>query len=263
MTSKRLSKSEYSLFAAGGISIFLVFWAILASSGFVNKLFLPPPLQVAESLKDLLIHGQLLSDIGSSLFRIILGFLISAAVAIPMGIALATSDRTEALIEPLLGFVRYIPPSAFIPLAILWFGIGENEKIFIIFLGVAPYLALLVADAVANTKKELIEAALTLGASSTSLITKVIIPYSMPAVWDAMRLMMGAAWTFVIIAEIVGATSGLGHLMIESQRFLRTDNIFASIVVVGFLGLLTDYFFKLTYKIFFPWTQKTTRSFIE
>lgn len=199
----------------------------------------------------------MLSDIGASMYRILLSFLLSLIVSLPLGIALGNSRKFEALTEPIIAFVRYIPPSAFIPLAIIWFGIGESEKVVILFLGVAPYLTLLIADIVINTRQELIEAGLTLGADRWEIITKVILPSSMPGIWDSFRLMIGAAWTFVIIAEIVGASSGLGHLMIESQRFLRTDNIFAVIVVIGILGLATDYFFKITYKLFFPWTEKS------
>ncbi|TSC74956.1 MAG: NitT/TauT family transport system permease protein, partial [Parcubacteria group bacterium Gr01-1014_33] len=169
------------------------------------------------------------------------------------------SKRFEAFTEPLIAFVRYIPPSAFIPLAIIWFGIGELEKIAILFLGVAPYLALLIADTVLNTRREFIEAALTLGAKTRDIILKIILPHSLPGIWDSFRIMFGAAWTFVIIAEIVGASAGLGHLMIQSQRFLRTDNIFAGLVVIGFLGLGTDYLFKIGYQKFFPWTEKAVR----
>src|SRR6185503_18208973 len=107
------------------------------------------------------------------------------------------------------------------------------------------------------TRTDLIDAALTLGANQKDLILKVIIPNSLPGIWDSLRIMIGAAWTFVVIAEIVGASSGLGHLMIQSQRFLRTDNIFAAILVIGTLGLITDYSFKFSYKFMFKWTEKS------
>jgi NitT/TauT family transport system permease protein len=198
-----------------------------------------------------------LGDVLASIYRILLGFLFSLIVSLPVGIAIGVSRKVNALTEPLIDFIRYIPPSAFIPLAIIWFGIGDLEKVSILFLGIAPYLTLLIADIVANTKRELIEAALTLGASNRDIITRVILPSALPGIWDSLRIMIGAAWTFVIIAEIVGASTGIGHMMVESQRFLRTDNIFAGIVIIGFLGITTDYLFKLAYKIFFPWTEKS------
>lgn len=254
---RKISKIQYALLAIFGLLIFLLAWSLLTYTGFVKSFFLPTPTKVLSSIISLITEGSLLSDIFASFYRILLGFLLSLAISLPLGISLGISRRFEALTEPLIAFIRYIPPSAFIPLAIIWFGIGDLEKVAILFLGVAPYLTLLIADIVISTKREFVEAALTLGASRKNIITKVVIPNSMPGIWDSFRLMIGAAWTFVIIAEIVGASSGLGHLMIESQRFLKTDNIFAAIVIIGFLGLATDYFFKITYKIFFPWTEKS------
>ncbi len=240
----------------GGIA-FLVIWQGISSLNLVPSFFLPSPKAVLDSIITLFIQGNLLGDIGASLFRIIAGFILSVIVALPLGVLFGTSRKTEAIIEPIVAFIRYVPPSAFIPLIIVWFGVGELGKVTLIFLGVAPYLTLLIADTVHAIRKELLEAALTLGATKTDLIFKVILPYSMPMIWDSFRIMFGAAWTFVIIAEIVGSSSGLGHLMIESQRFLRTDNIFAGIVVIGLLGILTDYFFKLSSKVLFPWTDKS------
>lgn len=256
-SDKKISKAQYISFTVLGLLIFLLAWSLLTYTGFVRSFFLPTPTKVLSSIITLLTEGSLLSDIFASVYRILLGFLLSLVVALPLGIALGVSRKFEAFTEPLIAFIRYIPPSAFIPLAIIWFGIGEVEKVIILFLAVAPYLTLLIADIVINTRRELVEAALTLGATGKDIITKVVFPNALPGIWDSFRIMIGAAWTFVIIAEIVGASSGLGHLMIESQRFLRTDNIFAAIVVIGFLGLATDYFFKITYKIFFPWTEKS------
>lgn len=252
-----MSRARYVILAVFGLLIFLSCWSLLTYTGFVRPFFLPTPTKVLSSIIVLLTEGSLLVDIFASVYRILLGVLLSLVVSVPLGIALGVSRKFEALTEPLIAFVRYIPPSAFIPLAIIWFGIGEMEKVSILFLGVAPYLALLIADIVINTRRELVEAALTLGASGKQLIVKVVLPNALPGIWDSFRIMIGAAWTFVIIAEIVGASSGLGHLMIESQRFLRTDHVFAAIVTIGFLGLATDYFFKITYTVFFPWTEKS------
>lgn len=252
---RRMSKTQYFMLACLGMAVVLLAWSLLTYTGLVKQFFLPTPTKVLSTIGSLLIQGSLLQDSLASIYRILLGFLLSLVVSLPLGIGLGTSKRFEALTEPLIAFIRYVPPSAFIPLAIIWFGIGEWEKIAILFLGVAPYLILLIADIVKNTRRELVEAAFTLGAESKDIITKVIIPSSMPGIWDSFRIMIGAAWTFVIIAEIVGASSGLGHLMIEAQRFLRTDNIFAGIVVIGLLGLTTDYSFKITYKLFFPWME--------
>lgn len=252
----KITKVQYVRLALFGFFTFLLCWGLLTYTGLVKSFFLPSPTKVASSIITLLVEGSLLRDIAVSVYRILLGFIVALAVSLPLGIALGISRKFEAFTEPLIAFIRYIPPSAFIPLAIVWFGIGDLEKVAILFLGIAPYLTLLIMDIVINTRRELVEAARTLGANTKDVIIKVIVPSSLPGIWDSFRLMFGAGWTFVIIAEIVGASSGLGHLMIESQRFLRTDNIFAAIFVIGFLGLITDYFFKTTYRIFFPWTEK-------
>ncbi len=257
MRDGKISKTNYVIFAIVGLLIFLLTWSLLTYTGLVRSFFLPTPTKVLSAITYLLTEGSLLTDILASVYRILLGFFLSLIISLPLGVMLAMSRRFEAFTEPLIAFVRYIPPSAFIPLIIVWFGIGETGKVFLIFLGVAPYLTLLIADTIHATRKELVEAALMLGATKNDVVFKVILPYSMPAIWDSCRIMLGAAWTFVIIAEIVGSSSGLGHLMIESQRFLRTDNIFAAIVVIGFLGLATDYFFKISSKILFPWNDKS------
>lgn len=250
------SNLQYLVYSITGMLTFVAFWYLLSYFDFIPSFFLPSPYEVLQALISLMKTGELFRDIFVSVYRIMLGVFLATLFAIPMGICLARSKKFEAIFEPLIAFIRYIPPSAFIPLSIIWFGIGETQKIVILFLGIGPYLALLIYDAVMNMPNIYIESALTMGIKSTDLISRVILPYIMPRVWEALRVMTGAAWTYVIIAEIVGATSGLGYLMIESQRFLRTDQIFAVVICIGVLGLATDYLFKWTYKLFFPWTMK-------
>lgn len=257
MKKSDISTVNYLFLLSLGLSLILGMWFIVSYFEWISSLFLPAPMDVLHAIYSGVQSGVLLSDVGMSLLRILIGMVISIIIALPCGIAIGVSRRFEALFEPMIAFLRYIPPSAFIPLAIIWLGIGEVEKIIIIFLGVAPYLTLLIADFVSNTRNELIDVALTLGASKYQLIRYVIIPNILPGVWDALRIMFGAAWTYVIIAEIVGANSGIGHMMMESERFLRTDQVFGGVIVIGVLGLATDYFFKLTYQLFFPWMEKS------
>lgn len=250
-------KLKYFFLSLFGGIVFLILWQVISSLNLVQSFFLPSPRSVWSAFVTLFTEGSLMTDIGASLFRIISGFILSIIIALPLGVLFGTSRRTEAMVEPIVAFIRYVPPSAFIPLIIVWFGVGEMGKVTLIFLGVAPYLTLLIADIVHSVQKEVIETAEMLGATKLQIIRKVILPSGMPAIWDSFRIMFGAAWTFVIIAEIVGSSSGLGHLMIESQRFLRTDNIFAGIIIIGLLGVLTDYFFKYMSKVLFPWNPKS------
>ena len=249
------SPEKYTIISLSGIVIFLVIWFVISYFTIVPSFFLPSPKSTFYALYNLAVHGGLITDIGYSIFRIVIGFILSVCVAIPLGILFGVSRKSEAFLSPIIEFVRYIPPSAFIPLCIVWFGIGEISKILLIFLGVAPYLTLLVADAVYQTKNEFIDSAKTLGSGNWDIIMRVIIPSSLPQIWDGMRSMFGAAWTFVIIAEIVGSSAGLGHIIIESQRFIRTDNIFAGIITIGCIGLITDYLFKKGRTTLFSWVQ--------
>lgn len=257
--NKPLSKLHSSLLTGIALISFIALWSVLTYTNLTPNFFLPSPTQVLSKLIRLIGDGTILKDALASIARIFAGFLLSILISLPLGIAIGVSKKIQAFGHPLLAIIRYIPPSAFIPLSIIWFGIGEWQKIIIIFLGVAPYLTILIADTVMNTKHELIEVALTLGASRTQIIHRIILPNAFPAIWEALRLMLGAAWTFVIIAEIVGAATGLGHRMIEAQRFLRTDTIFAIMMVIGMLGLITDSLFIVSYRYLFPWTDKSSR----
>lgn len=253
----KVSRIWQVLLAFFGILTVLFLWSIVSYSGLIEPFFLPTPTAVIQASAKLFQEFGLAHDIGVSVYRILLGFGLAVIVSVPLGVLLGINRKLEVFFEPIISFIRYIPPSAFVPLFILWFGIGDLQKTTLIFVGVAPYLILLVFDVVANTKREFVEAAYTLGATTNNIIFRVILPQSLPGIWDAMRIMIGAAWTLVVLAEIIAATSGLGYLIITSQRFLKTPNVIAAILIIGLLGLITDFIFKITYKIFFPWTEKS------
>lgn len=255
-TYASLPRGGYLLRAVVAFSVVLCLWQAVSSLQLLPELFLPAPLRITQSIVSMLIVSSTWWDILTSIYRIGMGFLLSALVSIPLGMLLGTRKTIEAYIEPLVSFIRYIPPSAFVPLSILWLGVGEIQKIFIVFIGIAPYLVVLVADAVSHVRREYIEAAYTLGAQDTDIYRKVIFPASLPGIWDAMRLMIGAAWTFIILVEIVAATSGLGHIVIQAQRFLQTANVIAVMIIIGALGLLTDLLFKVAAHLLFPWVER-------
>jgi NitT/TauT family transport system permease protein len=163
----------------------------------------------------------------------------------------------EAFIEPLNDFIRYTPLPAFIPLVILWFGIGNLNQITIIFLGVFWSLIVMVADAVASVPRELLETSYTLGTSKKNILLFVVVPHALPGIYDSLRVAIGWAWSSLILAEIVGANTGIGHVITESQRFLKTANVISGIILVGLLGLVLDYLFKAFYKPLFPWAEKS------
>jgi len=162
----------------------------------------------------------------------------------------------EALFEPVVNFVRYLPVSAMIPLLILYIGLGFEEKVAVIFIGTFFQLILMIADVAAHVPKDLIDSAYTLGTSRFRVVTHVLIPATLPGVMDNLRITIGWAWTYLIVAELVAAEKGLGIMILESQRGLRTDKIFVGLVTIGLLGFLSDIIFKWLHRVVLPWSPR-------
>jgi NitT/TauT family transport system permease protein len=243
----------------GAFAIVLAAWSILTYGGVVEPLFLPEPGTVAKALYDMFVHEGFASDVWASFRRIGLGFLFAAALGIPLGIAIGSFRAVQAFFEPIIAAVRYMPASAFIPLLIIWFGIGETEKMAVIWFGVFFPLTLMVADVSANIPKELVNIAYTLGASRWQVFRRVLLPASWPGVIDNMRIGLGWAWTYLIVAELVAASTGIGHVILQSSRFLETEKIIAGILTIGALGLLSDAAFRLLYRALFPYAERVGR----
>jgi len=186
---------------------------------------------------------------------VMVGFIVAATIGIPLGLLMGTFQVAEALTEPLVGFIRYMPASAFIPLFILWLGIDDVEKIAIIFVGSFFQLVLMVAVVAKNVHTDLLETAYTLGAKRFQVVRKVLLPASLPGILDTLRIIVGWAWTYIIVAELVASASGIGYMIISAQRMLRTGSIIFGILTIGMMGLVTDYFFKWLYRKLFPWVE--------
>ena len=237
-------------------AIVIAVWAVLTYGGVVQPLFLPRPGTVAKAWWDMFAHENFISDVWASFLRILIGFLVAAAVGIPLGIAIGSFRAVQAFFEPIIGAIRYMPASAFIPLLIIWFGIGETEKMAVIWFGVFFPLTLMIADVSANVPKELVNIAYTLGASRWQVFRRVLLPASWPGVIDNMRIGLGWAWTYLIVAELVAASTGIGHVILQSSRFLETEKIIAGILTIGVLGLLSDAVFRLLYRTLFPYAER-------
>jgi len=239
-----------------GIAFFVLFlaaWAIATLGGFVSKTFLADPFTMLESGWRLLAVHEFHRDIGITIWRVVGGFAIAAAIGVPLGIAMGAYKPIEAFFEPFVSFARYLPASAFIPLLILWAGIGEAQKLMVIFIGSFFQIVLMVAIIVGATRRDLVEAAYTLGARATGIVRRVLLPSSAPDIAEALRLVLGWAWTYVIVAELIGASSGIGHMITDSQALLDTGQIIFGIVVIGLIGLVSDYLFKMLNQRLFPW----------
>ena len=248
-----IAQRTYWVLALTGLFTPLVLWAALAAWGGLDPVFLPSPLKVLERGWTWATDTGLLEDMGISTYRVVAGFALSAVIALPLGLLIGSFRAVQALLEPLTDFIRYMPAVAFIPLVMLWVGIDEASKIAIIFIGTFFQMVLMVAEDVRRVPSAQVEAAQTMGATRAELIEKVIFPSAKPALLDTLRITMGWAWTYLVVAELVAANSGLGYAVLRAQRFLQTDTIFAGIIVIGLIGLLTDQLFRWLHRRAFPW----------
>jgi NitT/TauT family transport system permease protein len=241
-----------------GVGFFVVFvalWSVATLGGFVSKTFLADPITMLREGYLLFAQHGFAKDVGMTVWRVVGGFVLAAVVGVPLGIAMGAFKPIEAFFEPFVSFARYLPASAFIPLLILWAGIGEAQKLLVIFIGVFFQIVLMVAVIVGSTRRDLVEAAYTLGASSRGIVRRVLLPSAAPQIAETLRLVLGWAWTYVIVAELIGASSGIGHMITDSQALLATDQIIFGIIVIGLIGLVTDFAFKAANRRIFPWAQ--------
>jgi NitT/TauT family transport system permease protein len=239
-----------------GISFFVVFvaaWAFATLGGFVSRTFLADPITMLQDGWTLLTRFGFAYDIGMTIWRVVGGFVLAAAVAVPLGILMGAFKPVEAFFEPFVSFARYLPASAFVPLLILWAGIGETQKLLVIFIGSVFQVILMVAVAVGQTRRDLVDAAYTLGSTDRGVVRRVLIPANAPEIAEILRLVLGWAWTYVIVAELIGSSSGIGHMIIDSQALLATGQMIFGIIIIGVIGLISDLAFKALNRRLFPW----------
>ena len=234
--------------------LILAVWCLLAYGEFVRPDFLPTPVAVVKAAIKGIETGSLLTNTIFSVGEIMAGFVLASIIAVPLGILMGSFKIVEAAIEPVTNFVRYLPVSALIPLLILWVGIGIEEKIAVIFIGTFFQQLILIADVSRLVSHDLLDVSYTLGADRRTVVTRVLIPATMPGVMDTLRVTLGWAWTYLVVAELVAANKGLGYFILNSMRGLFTDRIFLGIFVIGLLGLLTDQLFKFARQRLLPWT---------
>jgi NitT/TauT family transport system permease protein len=241
-----------------GIGSFIVIIALWSAGSVLidNPLFLPSLPRVFRAWIDMVQHLHFLDDVAWSAFRIIAGFLVAAAMAVPLGLLMGSFEVVRSFFQPPINAIRYMPASAFIPLLIVLQGLGEQEKLTVIWIGVFFQLVLMVMDIAHRVPDEMLNVAYTLGASRWKVFYKVFLPATFPEVVDALRITMGWAWTYLIVAEIVSAERGIGSFILISERFLRTDRIIAAIITIGILGMITDTIFGLIHRWRFPYVEK-------
>ena len=231
-------------------------WCAATYGGLVDTTFCPPPHKVATAFWRTLMDGSLAKNAWSSLVVINLGFFLSSLIAIPLGIMMGSFRIVQAALEPVVNFTRYLPVTSMIPLLIVWIGIGIEEKIAVIFIGTFFQQIVMFADVSAQVPNELFNAAYTLGAKKRQVVLRVLLPATLPGVIDTLRVTMGWAWTYLVVAELVASSSGLGYMSMQAMRGLHADLIFVAILVIGLLGLVTDQIFKWIKIVALPWARQ-------
>lgn len=232
-------------------------WSAATYGELVSTRFLPTPHEVLLAAIKLSEDGSLFHHIWASLRVVLTGFVLSSIAAMPLGILMGSFRIVQAAMEPVMNFVRYLPVTSMIPLLILWVGIGFEQKIAVIFIGTFFQQIIMFADVSAQVSKDMVNVSYTLGASRPQVVSRVLVPATLPGVMDTLRVTMGWAWTYLVVAELVAANSGLGYLSLQAMRGLRVDIIFLAILVIGLLGLTTDAIFRALRKLLLPWAGET------
>jgi NitT/TauT family transport system permease protein len=242
-TLRKALPRRFRLPFALGMPLFVgLLWCVLTLGNhpLVSELFLPSPIRVVQATLQMIFEHTLFDAVAASALRIVISFVAAALVALPLGIFMGAFEPINRLMEPVMAPLRYMPISAFIPLLILWLGIGESQKIAFLFLGVFVYLLPVVVTAIRAVPDELVQTALTLGASKWQVIRTVLVPAALPDIFDSFRVMNAISWTYVILAEFVNARRGLGYMIQLAGSHLHTAQVFSGILVIGLIGLGTD-----------------------
>ena len=243
--------------SAGAFAAALGLWWLIAWSGWVDPLFLPSPLAVAGSAFRAYAADRLWVDLGISIYRVVVGFALAAAVGVPLGLLMGSFQAARSLFEPLLAFVRYMPATAFIPLLVLWLGIDDGQKFAVIWIGTFFHLTLLIMASTLSVPLPLIEAGMMLGAGRRQLVARIIWPAAKPLIFDNLRIVLGWAWTYIVVAEIVAAESGIGYQILKASRFLDTAMIFVGILSIGAVGIVSDLALNGLAARLFPYIQRS------
>jgi NitT/TauT family transport system permease protein len=226
-------------------------WEAVARAGLVAPQFLPSPSQVVSAMWRMVSEQDLLWHAMISTLRVWAAFLLAAAMAVPIGILMSSYRIVGASLEPAIDFIRYLPVPALVPLSIIWFGVGESTKIFLLWLGTFFQLVLLVADDMRRVPHEYAEIAFTLGAKPRQVLTDVALRAMGPSLVDNLRITLGWCWTYLVIAEIVAADSGLGYVIWSARRYVKTPEVMAGVIVIGLIGLVTDQLLRTLHRRMF------------
>jgi len=231
----------------------LALWQALFELGVIRPILLPPPSQVAVAFVELAASGELPRHLAISLLRVLEGFALAAGFGLALGVAIGLSRRLDHATDLLVQLIKPIPPIAWIPLAILWFGIGEGGKVFIIFLGALFPVLVNTIDGIRQTDHRHVELARILEVSRLRFITHVVLPGALPAIMTGLRVGLMVAWMCVVAAELIAASSGVGYLIMDARQLSQTDRVLVGMITIGAMGKLLDLLLKLVESRLITW----------
>jgi taurine transport system permease protein len=239
------------------VAAIVALWGLASAYALVSPIFLPSPRQVAVAAYGLVVKGfvdaTLAEHVGASLYRIFGALIASVAIGIPAGIAIGTSRIGRGILDPIVEFLRPLPPLAYLPLVIIWAGIGEASKITVIALSMLPSIILSTSAGVRAVSRDHVNAARSLGAGRRQVLTEVVLPSAVPSILTGIRIALGAGWTTLVAAELVAATSGIGFMIQSAAQFLVTDIVIAGIVVIALIAILLEYAARQIERRLAPW----------
>lgn len=257
---KRLPRGRslpVAIISAVTIGVIIAAWGLASVYALVSPVFLPSPRQVVLALYNLVVTGfvdaTLAEHVGASLTRIFGALIASILIGIPAGIAIGTSRLGRGVLDPIVEFLRPLPPLAYLPLIIIWVGIGEASKITVIALSMLPSIILSTSAGVRGVSKDHVNAARSLGASRAQVLREVVLPSAVPSILTGVRIALGAGWTTLVAAELVAATSGIGFMIQSAAQFLVTDIVIAGIIVIALIAILLEYIARQIERRLVPW----------
>lgn len=258
--TKKKRPSSYRWLSAVSIGIALLLWFAVTNLNLVDPLFFPAPQSVWAAFADILQNGYkgrpLIQHIGSSMSRLVTAFLLSFCLAVPMGLASGYFKPVRAILDPFIEFYRPLPPLAYYTLIVIWLGIEDGSKIALLFLaGFAPLYIAMIAG-VQRVPRDRINAALSLGSSQWQVFTQVVFPSCLPELFTGLRTALGFMYTTLVAAEMVAAVSGIGWMVLDASKFLRSDIIFVGIIIMGAIAIALDMGLRWLQTRYLPWVGR-------
>ncbi|MER9053357.1 ABC transporter permease subunit [Mesorhizobium sp. M0195] len=258
----RPRRSRVSARVVSAITILMVVavWTASARLQLVSPVFLPSPVAVWNKFVvvagDGFVDATLLQHIAASLWRVFAALIVALVIGVPIGLAIGISTIGRGIFDPLLEFLRPIPPLAYLPLIIIWFGIGEPSKILVIAIAMLAPVALSTASGVRGVSQERINAARSLGATQRQVIRHVTLPSALPSILTGLRIALGAGWSTLVAAELVAATRGLGFMIQSAAQFLVTDVVVMGILVIAAIAFVLEFIIRRIERVLVPWAGR-------